>query len=144
MRALLDVNALIALFDVGHIHHELTHNWLIENADSGWASYPLTQNGCVRILSQPNYPNSMSTKAAIGRVREALKTKEHEFWPDDLAIIDESFFHMELISGPKAITDLYLLGLAVKNNGRLVTFDRRINPNAVIGASPQNLVILGN
>lgn len=59
MRALLDVNVLIALLDAGHLHHRLSREWLAHHIDSGWASCPLTQNGCIRILSQPAYPNTV-------------------------------------------------------------------------------------
>ena len=48
MRALLDVNVLIALLDAGHVHHTRASQWLISEIGHGWASCPLTQNGCVR------------------------------------------------------------------------------------------------
>jgi predicted nucleic acid-binding protein len=53
MRALLDINVLIALHDRDHVHHVLAAQWFARNADKGWASCPLTQNGCLRIMSQP-------------------------------------------------------------------------------------------
>jgi predicted nucleic acid-binding protein len=56
MRALLDVNVLIALLDSDHLHHTRAMAWLQENIQSGWASCPLTENGCIRIMSQPGYP----------------------------------------------------------------------------------------
>ena len=59
MRALLDVNVLIALLDGSHIYNRLVTDWLERNIDAGWASSPITQNGCIRILSQPNYPNQV-------------------------------------------------------------------------------------
>jgi predicted nucleic acid-binding protein len=40
------------------------------------------------------------------------------------------------------LTDLYLLALAVKHAGRLVSFDRRIPLSAVQGARAEHLVIL--
>jgi hypothetical protein len=43
---------------------------------------------------------------------------------------------------PRQLTDLYLLGLAVKHQGRLVSFDQRIPLSAVHGASPEHMVIL--
>ena len=57
MRALLDVNVLIALHDRDHVHHVRAGAWLADNIAHGWASCPLTQNGCLRIMSQPAYPN---------------------------------------------------------------------------------------
>lgn len=50
-RALLDVNVLIALLDEAHIHHMLAAAWLERELQHGWASCPITQNGCVRIMS---------------------------------------------------------------------------------------------
>ena len=46
------------------------------------------------------------------------------------------------ILGPNQITDVYLLGLAVKNGGRLVTFDRGVPIKAVRGAEARHLVVL--
>ena len=45
MRALLDVNVLIALFDADHISHRAAVGWFSVNAINGWASSPITQNG---------------------------------------------------------------------------------------------------
>ena len=55
MRALLDVNVLIALHDRDHVHHERAALWFETNIEHGWASCPLTQNGCLRIMSQAQY-----------------------------------------------------------------------------------------
>lgn len=71
MRALLDINVLIALLDGGHQSHPAARTWLIDNAAAGWASSPITQNGCVRILSQPAYPNVVSTSAAMVKLANA-------------------------------------------------------------------------
>jgi len=56
MVALLDVNVLVALLDADHMHHTAATHWLSEHLDAGWASCPLTQNGCIRILSQAATP----------------------------------------------------------------------------------------
>lgn len=57
--ALLDVNVLIALLDNKHKHHALATSWLFEWLIAGncWASCPITQNGCMRILSLNLFPN---------------------------------------------------------------------------------------
>jgi toxin-antitoxin system PIN domain toxin len=108
----------------------------------GWATCPLTENAFVRVLSQPSYPNRVSAAVATEFLAAALDTPEHEFWPDDLTITDPQKFAYERILGPKQITDLYLLALAVRRSGRLVTFDRSIPLSAVVGASPANLVVV--
>ncbi|MCG8458824.1 MAG: hypothetical protein MI919_21300 [Holophagales bacterium] len=51
MRALLDINVLLALFDLDHVDHQSARDWLVRNIGHGWASCALTQNGFVRILS---------------------------------------------------------------------------------------------
>jgi hypothetical protein len=47
-----------------------------------------------------------------------------------------------LVHGPKQVADIYLLALAVKNNGRLVALYRAIPLNTVLGAEPRHLVLL--
>ena len=142
MRALFDVNVLIALFDPEHVHHERAHQWWKLNKASGWASCPLTENGFVRILSQPKYPNAIPTNDALRLLRQSINRGGHAFWVDDVSLTDTDLFHTEHILGPKQITDLYLLALAVRNSGRLVTFDRRIPLSGVEGAIQEHRVAL--
>lgn len=139
-RALLDISVLLPLFDPGHIHHQTARAWWGEG--SAWASCPLTQNGFVRILSQPGYPRPLSTAEAVFALRSLTALPEHEFWPDDISITDADVFDQGRILGPKQLTDLYLLALAVKHGGRLVTFDRGIPVAAVHGADARHIVSL--
>ena len=81
MRALLDVNVLIALLDAEHVHHEPARRWLRNNIRNGWATCPITQNGCLRIMSQPSYPGGLRSAQVAERLREATATRHHEFWP---------------------------------------------------------------
>ena len=62
MRALLDVNVLIALLDADHSLHARATDWFASHARAGWASCPITQNGCVRIMSHPGYPNTLPVR----------------------------------------------------------------------------------
>jgi len=142
MRALLDINVLIALFDPIHQHHGLATAWLKKNISSGWASCPITQNGFVRIITQPRYVRPITLAEAVERLRDAAETRYHEFWPDDLSIKDAKSFRHDHMHGPGQLTDLYLLALAAKNKGRFVTFDRSIPLSAVPGAEKSNLLVL--
>ncbi len=142
MRALFDVNVLIALFDPAHVHHERAHRWWKLNKASGWASCPLTENGFVRILSQPKYPNAIPTHDALRRLSQSINLGGHTFWVDDVSLTDTTVFHSEHMLRPKQITDLYLLALAVRNSGRLVTFDQRIPLAGVEGATQEHRVAL--
>ena len=63
-------------------------------------------------------------------------------WPDDISITDTAIFDHRHVQGHRQLTDVYLLALAVRNGGRLVTFDRRLSIESVRGAKPENLVIL--
>ncbi|MFT4225676.1 TA system VapC family ribonuclease toxin [Micropruina sp.] len=141
MRALLDINMLIALFDEDHIHHLTARDWLLANAEHGWASCPITENGFVRILSQPAYPGSVSVGAAMELLAGARVSPTHEFWPADISVLDA--VTRTRVHGPRQLTDLYLLALAVHHRGRFVTLDARIPPDAVPGATTDDLVVLG-
>ena len=133
MRALLDVNVIIALFDPDHAFHERAHAWWVAYKKQGWASCPLTENGAVRIMSHPGYSRmtQFTPGDLIDRLRQFANQSDHEFWPDDLSLCDEANFITEHLLSSRLLTDLYLLGLAAKNDGRLVTFDQGIPLNAV-------------
>ena len=142
MRALLDVNVLIALLDEDHVHHAVASQWLSTHIAAGWASCPITQNGCVRILSQSGYPNPLPAPQVIERLAEAAGTAHHAFWPDDISLLDGKRLHADRVLGPKQVTDAYLLALAVAHKGRFVSFDRGIALAAVPGAKQQHMVVL--
>lgn len=142
MRALLDVNVLIALLDQAHPHHETALAWLKTNIKHGWASCPITQNGCVRIMSQAAYPGARPVAQIIDRLNSALNHASHVFWPDDAAITDAKLFDATRIHSARQVTDAYLLGLAVRHGGRLATFDGGIALAAVKGASAGHLIML--
>ncbi len=141
-RALFDVNVLIALLDANHLHHERAHGWLAAHIDGGWSSCPLTQNGCVRTLSQPGYTNTVAPERAISMLAQACQATHHQFWADDISLLDPSVAHASRIHGPRQLNDIYLLALAVSKGGRFVTFDDKIPLNTVIGATAGHLVVL--
>jgi toxin-antitoxin system PIN domain toxin len=142
MRALLDVNFLIALLDSDHSLHPVAASWFDKHAKRGWASCPITQNGCVRVMSHPRYPNPLPVREVVERLAGASQSPLHEFWPDDLSLLDAAVLDPAQIHGPRQITDLYLLALAVKHQGNLVTFDRTIATGAVLGPAKDHLVRL--
>jgi toxin-antitoxin system PIN domain toxin len=139
MRALLDVNVLIALLDADHVHHAVAHAWLAANIEHGWASCPLTENGCIRIMSQPSYPGALPAAAVAARLRVAAATHWHEFWPDAVSLLHEGVVDWDAVLGSRQVTDVYLLALAVQHDARLVSFDRSIPLHAVAGATRSHL-----
>lgn len=129
---LLDVNVLLALSDPMHLYHEGAHRWFSTRGKTGWATCPLTENGFVRIASHPSYPNRPGdAPLVITLLRQFCAMPGHSFWPDAVSIRDmlqpgALFTHNQL-------TDIYLLGLAVAQGGKLATFDQRITSTLVRG-----------
>jgi toxin-antitoxin system PIN domain toxin len=142
VRALLDVNVLIALLDSDHASHDSAISWFSKHAREGWASCPITQNGCIRIMSNPAYPNPLPVQAVIEHLAEACQQDVHEFWPDEVSLLDADVVDSSRIHGSRQLTDVYLLALAVRRKGRLVTFDTGIPLAAVRKATTQELLIL--
>lgn len=140
MRALLDVNVLISLLDADHSLHARATKWFAAHARRGWASCPITQNGCIRIMSHPTYPNALPVSAVMDRLAEASASSFHEFWADDLSLLDAAISIPTRIHGPRQITDLYLIALAVRHDGQFVTFDASVATDAIKGAEKKHLV----
>ena len=142
MRALLDVNVLIALHDRDHVHHLRAAQWLMDHRAHGWASCPLTQNGCLRIMAQPAYPQALPLAAVAQRLGQAAATPAHLFIADDYSLLDADSLHWPQLLGHRQVTDAYLLGLAVRHGCRFVSFDARVNLAAVPGAKAEHLWVL--
>jgi hypothetical protein len=142
MRALLDVNVLIALLDADHSLHARATEWFASHARAGWASCPITQNGCVRIMSHPGYPNALPVRSVVERLAEATASELHEFWPDDISLLDQALIDSARIHGPRQLTDIYLFALALRHRGRFATFDKSISAEAIKGAQKKNTVTL--
>jgi uncharacterized protein len=141
-RALLDINVLLALLDGDHVDHHRAHTWLDSEIDGGWASCPITENGFVRIISQPRYPSPVSPSEAIALLSHARAGAHHEFWPCDVSLLDAAVIDATRLHGPRQVTDAYLLALATAREGRFVTFDASIPLAAVRGANECHLAAL--
>jgi toxin-antitoxin system PIN domain toxin len=142
MRALLDINVLLALLDADHVDHLRAHGWLDEEIAGGWASCPITENGFVRIISQPRYPSPVSPSQAIALLSRACAGAHHEFWACDTSLLDAAVIDATRLHGARQVTDAYLLALATTRDGRFVTFDRSIPLSAVKGATERHLAVL--
>jgi toxin-antitoxin system PIN domain toxin len=142
MRALLDVNVLLALLDASHANHDLARDWISTEIEHGWASCPITQNAFVRIISQSRYLRPVTPAVAIELLAQAVTTRHHEFWPCDVSFVDGARILPSSVLGHRQVTDLYLLALAVEHGGRLVTLDRSIPLSAVPAATTEHLVVL--
>ena len=143
--ALLDVNVLVALFHPDHVHHEVAHDWFADNRPHGWATCPITENGCLRVLAalvRDGDPAESRPTSLAARLRQFCASGHHQFWPDSVSLRDERVVDAALIGGHRQLTDVYLLALATKMGGRLATFDRTIPMAAVAGATREALAII--
>ncbi len=130
---LLDVNVLLALGDSNHPHRNEALRFFEKTATvEGWATCPLTENAFLRILGGLAYPNGPgSTMSARPILTSILHAPGHQFWHDNLSLCDTKVFPK--LPSSQNLTDLYLLALAVKNEGRLATFDSHIDSTLIPG-----------
>ena len=142
MADLYDVNALLALFDEEHRKHNSVNAWFEGNTEQGWASCPLTQNGYLRVRSQPSYPRPLSLAEAYGQLLDATSSQHHQFIADDISLLDDTLVRFRDLAGPGQLTDVYLLALAVAHDMRLVTLDKRIRLTPVAGATDDHLAVI--
>ena len=140
MPCLLDVNVLVALFDQAHVHHAAAHGWFSKSVAAGWSTCPITENGVLRILSHPAYPNTPMPIVDLSERLEEFKraTGTHVFWSDDYSL-SEWLSARKLPVGSAQSTDAYLLKLCQKKKGNLATFDQRIRPS-LIGERVRSLI----
>lgn len=141
-RALLDVNVLVALLDADHVDHRRAAAWLRAEIAPGWASCAITENGFVRVVSQPRYPSPVPVAEAVARLERATRTKHHAFWKCDLSLLDGERIDRRRLHGSRQVTDAYLLALAVAKDARFATFDRTVPLAAVVGARAEHLVVI--
>lgn len=142
--ALLDVSVLIALFNDIHQYHEIANSWFIPFLAQGnrWASCPITQNGCLRILSTSTYLNQLELHSLKTTLQKATSHPSHEFWHDDISLLNDSLIDWSHITGNRQLTDIYLMALAQYHQGVFVTLDNRVQINTINKASPNLLVKL--
>lgn len=143
-RNLVDLNVLIALTDAEHIHREKAERWFLSEGKDNWGICPLTEAGFIRVTTNPARPGgAVSVDKAIAILQALRSSPGCCYWPTSEA---ESWVAVTApfanrITGHQQITDAYLLGLAIKEGGVLVTFDRGLR----YMAGPQfrhNLLVL--
>ena len=141
-RFLLDINVLIALIDPAHVQHDRAHEWFAATGRKAWATCPLTENGVLRIVGHARYPNSPGTPAAVAKLLTTLCALHgHEFWPNDITLLDAKRVDGSRLLDSAQVTDSYLLALASAHGGQLATFDQRLVTDAVVnGAKALHLI----
>ena len=139
MTFLLDVNVLIALIDPAHVGHDAAHRWFDAEGKDAWATCPITENGVIRIVGNPNYPNTPGSTAVVAEIVARIRALPgHVFWPDDISLVEADHVDADHVDAGEVltsaqVTDSYLLASAVAHGGKLATFDRRLSVKAVKG-----------
>jgi len=93
-------------------------------------------------MAQPGYGQPQPLAALLDMLGRSTGTRFHQFWADDISLLDSARFRHAHIHGPRQLTGLYLLALAVHHGGRLVAFDRHIALSTVPAARAEHLVVL--
>ena len=122
---LLDVNVLIALTEPAHGRHQAAQKWFHSDRRGTWAICPLTEAGFIRVTTNPAFypvPRSIEQCAAVLKMLRAYP--EYSYWPIENDWVTLTAPFVARISGHQQVTDAHLLGLAIKHEGVLVTFDR--------------------
>jgi toxin-antitoxin system PIN domain toxin len=135
---LFDVNVLIAIVDPAHVFHTTIHGWLQRRGKATWSSCAITENGMIRVLSQPAYRGISRTPSeviALLRTMKQSRSWTHTFWADEYSVADAASVVAERLVAPGQITDVYLAALAMRKGDRLVSFDRGIPWQAIPGGS---------
>jgi hypothetical protein len=127
-RFLLDVNILVALFDPAHSHHRIVARWF-SSPGLRWGVCAFTEAGFLRIATSTT-AGRYTLKGAADIVRSFSNDPNFTYWPirSSWTSLTESF-HGRLY-GHQQITDAYLLGLAIEEDGILVTLDKAIRSMA--------------
>nr|WP_208394379.1 TA system VapC family ribonuclease toxin [Pseudochelatococcus lubricantis] len=123
---------MIALIDPGHVAHDDAHEWFASVGHAAWATCPITENGVIRIVANPKYPNSPGSPSLVtGIVRKLRALPGHSFWADDVSLVGNGDVDADKILTSAQVTDSYLLALAAAHEGQLATFDRKLSVAAV-------------
>ena len=130
--ALLDTNVLLALAWPNHQHHPAAHAWFGAEAKYGWASCAFTQLGFIRLSSNPAYTSSaVSPQEAAELLQQLLSHPRHSFWASPAAKSPAIYLRA---LGHQQVNDAYLVEVAKRRRGRLVTLDTRLPVHASGGS----------
>lgn len=124
LKYLLDVNVLIALAEPKHVHHQAVMRWF-NTPGLDWGLCAFSEAGFLRVATNSN-AGSYTVKESTAVLTAWASHPGYRFWPitEGWATLAAPF--QQRVFGHQQITDAYLLGLAVKEHGVLVTLDKAI------------------
>ena len=139
---LLDMNVLIALADQRHDHHQNARDWFASSGKDNWAICPLTEAGFLRVTTNPAFRPGPRTLEHAVAILQALKgLPGYSYWKIDETWITLTAPFAARISGHQQVTDAYLLGLAIREDSVLVTFDKGVEYIAGVAYSQHVLLL---
>ncbi len=124
---LLDVNMLVALTWRDHVLHRPAQHWFAGREEATWATTTVTESGFVRVsMNSGISENAVSWCSALEMLRTIRATPGHRWWPDDVGLASSPLVQRAPVVSHRQVTDVHLVALAARHNGRLVTLDRGI------------------
>lgn len=120
-----DVNVLIALSDDAHEGHQSATRWFKGRGANEWALCPLTEAGFIRLSVAPHVGNKEMIDA-IALLKEMTRLPGYRFLPISDTWLNLVHPLLRRLHGYRQVTDAYLLGLAIKEDAVLVTFDKHV------------------
>ena len=122
---MLDVNVLIALLEPGHDFFQKAQEWF---RSSGRTIGEFVRSPKSDLSgSQPIhrfYPGPRTHEQATSALAELANRPGYRYWPMTESWTALTAPFADRIFGHLQVTDAYLLGMAIKEDGVLVTFDR--------------------
>ena len=74
-------------------------------------------------------------------LQQLIRHPRHQFWADSLSLLTAPEVQASALIDSSQIADTYLLALAVRQEARLASFDRRLVTSAVAGG-PEALELI--
>jgi toxin-antitoxin system PIN domain toxin len=124
MKYLLDVNVLIALTQPDHIHFKTVTNWF-DTPGRDWGICAFSEAGFLRLSSNPSVGN-LTLDEATAILATLARHPGYRYWPISVPWMSLVEPFAERVLGHQQVADALLLGLAIKENGVLVTLDKGI------------------
>jgi uncharacterized protein len=122
-----DINILIGLAREDVESHAIAFRWFHNTGIHRFATCAFSQAGFVRICSNERIsPRTVTVSGAMEMLDGLTSLSGHQFWSLDTGLAETIRPFRSQIYGHGQITDAYLLGLAIQNNGVLVTRDKAI------------------
>ena len=128
VKHLVDINVLIALTQADHIHFKTATSWF-DSPDLDWALCAFSQAGFLRLAANPSV-GRLTFNDASRMLAVLISRPGYRYWPITADWDELVAPFRERVWGHQQVADAWLLGLAVKEGGVLVTLDKAIRSMA--------------